>query len=77
MSLVSFKLNNPTEASLLQVDPDKLYREVKNTGLPFFKWGEWLADYLSQSLEVREINRKALAKQKAIEKARREDRERS
>ena len=42
MSLVSFKLNHPTEAELLKVDPDKLYREVKRTGLPFFKWSDWL-----------------------------------
>ena len=60
MSLVSFKLNNPTEAAVLQVDPDKLYREVKNTGLPFFKWSDWLADYLSCALGKRENNRQEL-----------------
>lgn len=73
MSLVSFKLNHPTEAELLKVDPDKLYREVKRTGLPFFKWSDWLADYLSKSLAVREKNRH----EAKLAKARREDLEQS
>ena len=66
MSLVSFKLNNPTEAELLKVDPDKLYKEVKNTGLPFFKWSDWLADYLSRALGNREYNKQELVRQNMI-----------
>ena len=60
MSLVVFKLNNPKKKELLNVNPDKLYQEVRKTGLPFFKWTEWLETYLSRSLVVREENRQTL-----------------
>jgi len=57
MSLLSFKLNHPDEASILGIDPDKLYKEVLRTGLPFHQWGDWIDGFLNKNLINKEYNR--------------------
>lgn len=42
MSLLAYKLNNAQNIALLKLSPIEMFKEVKQTDLPFNKWAEWI-----------------------------------
>ena len=61
MTLVSQIMTHKKQKSLIemQADGEKLFQQVKQQGLPFFKWSDWISNHIEDSLKRFEQYRKS------------------
>ena len=52
MTLLSHVMTHQKQKQLIEIqgDAEKLFKEVKEQGLPFFKWNDWIGNYIETSL---------------------------
>ena len=53
MLLLSHIIGHPKQNLLIEVqtEAETLYKQVKQTGQPFFQWNQWISDYIQKTLD--------------------------
>ena len=52
MTLLSYKLNHPETSCLMDSGSGELYKKVKESKKPFYKWPDWIKEYMENLKKI-------------------------